>query len=321
MGLQEFAIIYNPYTQNTLGFIAHNSSHTALTIENFENNDTRYFVPYTDSLEHLFQSIALQNTTENSTKKADYIGYVESILQQIYLRHFQKIVAAQVKVFDISLSPSIVFNKFNQLKKTFPQAFVYCYYIDQSIWLGASPELIGKTSDKIFHTISLAGTRTSGREDFTLKEIHEQQLVSNHIQAVLKSYSQTVINPTSDTTHFGNIRHIMSQYTIPLDERLGFDTLIHEIHPSPALAGIPTQEAIQFIHSNEPITRLWYTGVSSFEDSGEHYAFAHIRCARITANQAIFYAGAGIVEGSQPESEWEETNQKIETIKTVILSL
>jgi isochorismate synthase len=97
-----------------------------------------------------------------------------------------------------------------------------------------------------------------------------------------------------------------------------FKTAVQTIHPSPALAGMPKEKSVKFILENEPIQRNFYTGLVSIHFMDSAYSFATIRCAKITENQIIFYAGAGITKDSIAEAEWQETLEKIAVLKKAI---
>jgi isochorismate synthase len=97
--------------------------------------------------------------------------------------------------------------------------------------------------------------------------------------------------------------------------------MIHNIHPSPAICGYPKDESKALILDLEPIEREIYTGLVTISiQPREKYSFAILRCVKYSANQKVFFAGAGITSGSDPESEWFETLQKMHVIKSCLQS-
>ena len=91
--------------------------------------------------------------------------------------------------------------------------------------------------------------------------------------------------------------------------------LLKELYPTPAICGYPKDTAYQMIKKMESHRRGLYSGIIgwfNFDNVGE-FAIA-IRSALSINNKIIAYAGGGIVEDSDPESEYEETELKLKTI-------
>ena len=87
--------------------------------------------------------------------------------------------------------------------------------------------------------------------------------------------------------------------------------LVSELHPTPAIAGTPTDAALAAIDELEPFDRGRYAGPVGWVDANGDGDWAiALRCAELRGDRAILYAGAGIVAGSDPASELEETERK-----------
>ena len=87
----------------------------------------------------------------------------------------------------------------------------------------------------------------------------------------------------------------------------------------PAVGGLPVREALETIRRLEECGRGWYAGPVGWVDRrcGGEFALA-IRCALLRGNEALLYAGAGIVEGSDPESEYQETCIKFKPLLSAL---
>jgi isochorismate synthase EntC len=85
------------------------------------------------------------------------------------------------------------------------------------------------------------------------------------------------------------------------------------LHPTPAIAGTPSDAALDAISTLEPAARGNYAGPVGWvgADGNGEYALA-LRCAQLDGRHARLHAGAGIVAGSDAEAEWEETSAKFE---------
>lgn len=191
-------------------------------------------------------------------------------------------------------------------------------------FFGATPELLVRKNGEQVITMALAGSIARGRdadEDAALaaqllgstKNRHEHQLV---IQTILESL-EGVIDGLSVAGEpivmpLRNIQHLLT----PIGGRAAGEhtsilTLARRLHPTPAMGGVPTGEAMGFLRRNEPVPRGWYAAPIGWVDAGCDGAFAvAIRSAVTQHNRAWLYAGAGIVADSEPAHEWAETALK-----------
>lgn len=313
--MESFAAIYLPQLDDIFLFDESKQNEASLYIENFGASRRIHFKP---RKHNQFPKFKLKNSQIDSISKETYLQWVKDCIKNIQIGEFTKLVAAQYQVESIHGEIDDYLQLMRKLILRLPNTFVYLFYIDDEIWLGASPEMIGIYENKIFKTISIAGTKKE--EDFTEKEIEEQAIVSKYISSHFTS-ANLKQDSTTKVQHFGDIRHLINEYEYTVGAEFEFEKAIHTIHPSPALAGYPKEISIDFINKNEPIQRDFYCGLVSLSIQENKYSFATIRCARISANQIAYYAGAGITKDSDPVSEWRETLEKIDVLKRAIFSL
>ncbi|MOA17164.1 Isochorismate synthase DhbC [compost metagenome] len=87
------------------------------------------------------------------------------------------------------------------------------------------------------------------------------------------------------------------------------------LHPTPAVCGFPTERAHRLIRFVEPFERGLFTGMVGWTDSeGNGEWVVTIRCGTVQRETVRLFAGAGIVEASEPESEWAEVQTKLKTM-------
>ncbi|WP_235917770.1 isochorismate synthase [Croceibacterium xixiisoli] len=87
------------------------------------------------------------------------------------------------------------------------------------------------------------------------------------------------------------------------------------LHPTPAVGGTPRDTAVKLIGELEGYDRGFYAGAVGWTDaSGDGAFYVSLRCAEIHGQTARVYAGAGIVEGSDPVAEAEETSAKLQAV-------
>lgn len=203
-----------------------------------------------------------------------------------------------------------------------------CYHFamrpaDGPAFVGASPERLFRRAGRKVVSEAVAGTRPRGdteAEDTALrtellqspKERREHAFVEEAIRNDLEQICTTVQNPngTGDLA-LARGRHLHSRLTGMLRPDTTTTDLLEGLHPTPAVGGVPTDNAVAAIRAQEPFDRGWYAGpVGWIGDDAAEFAVG-LRAGLVKENQIALFSGAGIVEGSTPEREWEEIEQKI----------
>lgn len=210
-------------------------------------------------------------------------------------------------------------NAFVRACKAYPRTMVYlCYTKKEGYWLGSTPEILLAGAKSHYRTVALAGTMTSEGE-WSAKNRHEQAIVADYIRQIVTPLSTVVEEEGPYTSHAGNLLHLKTLFhfsPIPSAKVIDF---IDELHPTPAVCGLPKDEAKRFIIQNEGYDRSYYSGVVGMLDTqGETNLYVNLRCCHIQDGIAELYAGGGILEASTAESEYMETEHKLKTIMEVL---
>ncbi len=96
-------------------------------------------------------------------------------------------------------------------------------------------------------------------------------------------------------------------------------SLVEALHPTPALGGTPRDAALDWIARCERAPRGWYAGPVGWCDADGDGAFhVAIRAALLQGARAWTYAGAGLVAGSDPDTEWAETEAKMAPMRAAL---
>lgn len=99
------------------------------------------------------------------------------------------------------------------------------------------------------------------------------------------------------------------------DPGISAATLAGLLHPTPAVCGTPRERALEAIRALEPVDRGFYAGAVGWVDGdGDGDWYVSIRCARVQGASMRLFAGAGIVAGSQPALEVDETGAKFRAL-------
>lgn len=246
--------------------------------------------------------------------KAEYLKIIEQAISFIKENQLSKLVISRRKLIEFENQSIDLKETFTQLCKAYPNAFVYVFSSQGKCWVGAFSELLGKYDKKTSHfeTMSLAGTLPI-EESWGPKEIEEQKPVTDFILQVLQKYSENVKQSETYDHISGNIKHLRNDFSA-LIKAEQLDHIISELHPTPAVCGIPTDFCRTAIGNFELHPRNYYSGYIKVEDADSVHYFVNLRCAELFQNAALLYVGGGITSESSPEKEWRETELKAQAI-------
>lgn len=234
-----------------------------------------------------------------------------------------------------------------RLRRLEPSCAVFAHRGDGRAFVGASPELLVRRRHDRVVSHPLAGTaplRPSAEAAATLlrsaKERAEHGAAAAAVAerlapwcAELQVPDHPALVPLSSVVHLGTrmvgrLRPLTPPSGVPAPPgpadggRWAEDpgtfpdalTLAAALHPTPAVAGVPTDEALAVIAELEPHGRDRYAGPVGWVDArGDGELVVAIRSATIEGSHAVAYAGAGIVAGSDPHRELQETTLKLRT--------
>lgn len=244
---------------------------------------------------------------------------VETTLSLIRQKELQKVVLARACILELETAP----DPFALTAALNAQgAYLFCIQSETESFFGASPErLFSREKNRLF-TEAVAGTRPRGKtaeEDASLKnellssakDLSEISPVQLYIQNAL---SPLCLHPPLFTPlsihQTPTVQHLYSRSSALLREPPSDEALISALHPTPALCGTPKQKAHSLISELEPFARGFYGGVIGWSTPDASEWIVGIRSCLLQGKRAILYSGTGIVEGSNPEKEWEELNEK-----------
>lgn len=250
-----------------------------------------------------------------------YLQQVEAIRSSIANGAFQKAVLSRIREVEGDQRDRVP-EMFQALCREHPNAFNYLFRSGSHFWMGASPEPLFRLRDGKVSTISLAGTRPYEEEHldlkhWTLKEVLEQEYVTRYIHDVIRSFRVPDYRVSSPYVQkAGNLLHLRTDFSLDaerLDDRLW--DFVEAMHPTPAVAGQPKDEAVAFIRELEPHKREYYTGyLGPVNREQGTDLFVNLRCMKITPERLSVFVGGGITLESDAADEWTETCIKAESL-------
>jgi len=212
----------------------------------------------------------------------------------------------------------------HRLRAVNPDAFTFAAPTKDGILVGASPELLVSRFGREVRSNPLAGSaaRSGDPEEdranadellASAKDREEHAIVVEAIALLLGPFCRELTwDPAPTLLATPNVWHLSTRFRGLLREPSpGVVELVQALHPTPAVAGEPRDAALGLIAELEPFERGSYAGPVGWTDaSGDGEWAIALRCAELRGDHATLYAGAGIVAGSRPDAEVDETERK-----------
>lgn len=258
----------------------------------------------------------------------DWCAMVAAAVDTVRSGRLEKVVLAR-EVHVETNRPIVRTSVLARLRALYPS----CMLFNFGGFLGASPELLVSRRGDTVRSHPLAGTIPhSGDPDVdtrmaaemlsSAKERYEHKVVVDAVAACLAEVCDSLDVPEAPSiVPLRNVSHLGTRMTgtlaSPAPDVL---SLVERLHPTPAVAGEPFKEAMDYIDSAEPFDRGLYAGAVGWMDSrGDGDWAVGIRSATVQGNRATLVAGVGIVADSVPEAELAETQLKLQALLAAVV--
>jgi menaquinone-specific isochorismate synthase len=254
---------------------------------------------------------------------------VQEVLKSIAKGRLQKaVLARQTKLrFAKDIDPWLVLRR---LFDVTPNSYHFCFQFGESAFLGASPERLYRKYGQVIISEAIAGTAARGRglsQDHAFKDQLLASVKDNHEHGfVVKAIDEGLKKICQDHQHtdkprvltLGNGHHLITTFEGKLKDKIHEEDIIAALHPTPAVGGAPQKQALEMLGDLEAFGRGWYTGLIGYVGLDWSEFVVGIRSALVKGKQMTVYAGAGIVQGSDAQSEWQEIENKISNFIKII---
>ncbi|WP_168203874.1 isochorismate synthase [Humibacter ginsenosidimutans] len=211
-----------------------------------------------------------------------------------------------------------------ELALGYPECWTYA--VDGMV--GSSPETLVRVHRGTLDARVLAGTSERGRDAdsdhesaaallASAKDLQEHEVAVRSVITSLTPHTSALTTSESPfPLKLPNLWHLATDVSGTLSDGSGSLDLVSALHPTAAVAGTPTDAALQLIRELEPFDRERYAGPVGWigTDGDGEWAIA-LRCAQVKPSGDITaYAGCGIMADSVPERELAETKMKFRPI-------
>jgi menaquinone-specific isochorismate synthase len=262
-----------------------------------------------------------------ATERAAWESAVDEALSAIREGRVTKAVLARTLDVELDgeLDPAVVLSHLWEANRG---SHVFLFEPEPgSALLGAAPETVATLRDGVFHATAVAGSIRRGEsaaEQADLaarllasrKDRAEQRIALDDMVARLETVAHQIrTDPEPHVLTLPRIQHLETTIRASVPAGTGVLDLLRLLHPTPAVCGLPRDAALAFLGEEEPFQRGWYAGPVGWFDAEGNGVFAPaLRTAVAVGRAWRLFAGAGIVEGSVPALEWEETAIKFEPV-------
>jgi len=255
-----------------------------------------------------------------------YKAAVERIKEYILAGDVMQVVPSQRMTAPFKHSPLSLYRALRHLN---PSPYMYFVHCGDCHIVGSSPEILARVQDGKVTVRPIAGTRPRGKtpeQDVALGHelLADPKEVAEHLMLIdlgrndagrVSQVGQVQVTEQMVIERYSHVMHIVSNVEGVLRQGVSALDVLKATLPAGTLSGAPKVRAMEIIDELEPVKRGIYGGAVGYLGwNGEMDTAIAIRTAVIKDDVMYVQAGAGVVADSIPESEWQETLNKLRAL-------
>jgi menaquinone-specific isochorismate synthase len=287
-------------------------------VEPFEQLDAALAAPVDDVHE-----APASFRVESERPPEDWCRAIEKATAELRSADRQKVVLARaIRIEgDRQLDRRAILER---LSRSYPS----CYLFAVEGFVGASPELLVARAGDEVRCHPMAGTAPRSADPATdaalgaallasPKDREEHQITIDMVYDTLLPWcSYLDWEPEPVLVAMANVQHLATRMQGRLSEPAASCVeLMAALHPTPAVGGHPTADALDMIERLEELDRGSYGGPAGWTDAQGNGEWAvAIRSAHLHGNVARCFAGVGVVRDSDPAAELAESRAKLQPL-------
>ncbi|MDA8346905.1 MAG: isochorismate synthase [Thermaerobacter sp.] len=262
--------------------------------------------------------------------KRSWSARIRAAAAEIERGGFEKVVLARVRIALYDRPPAL-----SQILRTLserePDCRIFAFGDGRRVFLGATPELLCLCREGTARVDCLAGSAPRSADPAadeaigqtllrSAKNRREHAHVVRAVESALAGLGLAASAPDGPRLRrLAHVQHLYTPITALLSGNQDLFRLARALHPTPAVGGAPRDAALAWIAPHEGLRRGFYAGAVGFVDAREDGEFdVAIRSALLLRRSARLYAGCGIVQGSDPDEEFRESEIKMRPLETAL---
>jgi anthranilate synthase component 1 len=254
--------------------------------------------------------------------QAAYHKAVERAKKYIFEGDIMQVVPSQRMSKPFHASPLSLYRALRALN---PSPYMFCFNFGDFHVVGASPEILARLEGDVVTVRPIAGTRRRGatpEEDAALADelLADAKERAEHIMLVdlgrndagrVAQTGSVRVTEQMVIERYSHVMHIVSSVEAKLKPGLGAIDVLRATFPAGTVSGAPKVRAMEIIDELEPVKRGIYAGAVGYLGfHGNMDVAIALRTAVIKDGHLHVQAGGGVVADSDPEAEWQETQNK-----------
>lgn len=272
------------------------------------------------------QKVKLTSGITSNTEKSTFSEMVEKAKRYIYEGDIFQVVLSQR--FSASYEGDR-FQFYRALRTVNPSPYLFYLEFGKFALIGSSPEVLVRVQNNVAEVMPIAGTRKRGETDEEDRVLEKELLadpkeMSEHIMLVdlgrndlsrVCEAGSVKVHRQAYIERYSHVMHIVSDVKGMLDKSNSSVDALARCFPAGTVSGAPKVRAMEIIDELEIHKRGPYAGaVGYFDLSGNMDTCIALRTMVATENTIYIQAGAGIVADSNPDKEYEETENKAKAL-------
>ena len=224
------------------------------------------------------------------------------------------------------------FNVYRALRSVNPSPYLFFFDYGDYKLMGSSPEaqLIVRNNKAVMHPIAGTFKRTGNDEEdkaLSVKLLEDAKENAEHVMLVdlarndlSRSCTAVTVSQFKQVKFYSHVIHLVSEVVGTLGVDANPFNVLAQTFPAGTLSGAPKFKALEIIDGLEPTARGYYGGAIGFVGFNGDFNHAIMIRSFLSKDNTLFYqAGAGVVVSSNPESELQEVNNKLNALKKAVV--
>ena len=224
------------------------------------------------------------------------------------------------------------FNVYRALRSVNPSPYLFFFDYGDYKLMGSSPEaqLIVRNNKAVMHPIAGTFKRTGNDEAdkaLSAKLLEDAKENAEHVMLVdlarndlSRSCTTVTVSQFKQVKFYSHVIHLVSEVVGTLGADANPFSVLAQTFPAGTLSGAPKFKALEIIDGLEPTARGYYGGAIGFVGFNGDFNHAIMIRSFLSKDNTLYYqAGAGVVVSSNPESELQEVNNKLNALKRAVV--
>ena len=224
------------------------------------------------------------------------------------------------------------FNVYRALRSVNPSPYLFFFDYGDYKLMGSSPEaqLIVRNNKAVMHPIAGTFKRTGNDEEdkaLSVKLLEDAKENAEHVMLVdlarndlSRSCKAVTVSQFKQVKFYSHVIHLVSEVVGTLGDAANPFNVLAQTFPAGTLSGAPKFKALEIIDGLEPTARGYYGGAIGFVGFNGDFNHAIMIRSFLSKDNTLYYqAGAGVVVSSNPESELQEVNNKLNALKKAVV--